>query len=279
MLVSLLGCEKNQDSPQIVATTLPVYEFTSILCYGTDLTIGQLVTENISCLHDYSLQVNQMRMIESAEAVVISGAGLEDFLLDVLPKANTVIDASENTHIHQLEHANTEVNGHAHTQDPHIWLSPENARSMASQICYELSLLYPHYKNVFDNNLANLLVRLDALQAYGEETLASLSTRNIITFHDGFGYFADAFHLTILRSIEEESGSEASAAELLELIQLARQYNLQAVFVEANASASAANILAAETGVTIFTLDMIISGESYFDLMYRNIDTIKEALE
>lgn len=42
-------------------------------------------------------------------------------------------------------------------------------------------------------------------------SLESLSCRELITFHDGFSYFADAFDLTILRAMEEEAGSEASA--------------------------------------------------------------------
>jgi ABC-type Zn uptake system ZnuABC Zn-binding protein ZnuA len=57
------------------------------------------------------------------------------------------------------------------------------------------------------------------------------------------------------------------------------QHNqLPAVFIEKNGSVSAADVIAAETGVTVFTLDMTISGDSYFSAMYQNIDTIKEAL-
>ena len=51
-LVSLLvGCGA-QDQAQIAATTLPVYEFTTLLCEGSNLTVTQLVTEQVSCLHD-----------------------------------------------------------------------------------------------------------------------------------------------------------------------------------------------------------------------------------
>ena len=82
LLISWLsGCTPDH-SADLVATTLPVYEFTSRLCQGTDLTVTRLITESVSCLHDYTLQVNQMLAIENAQAVVISGAGLEDFLDD-----------------------------------------------------------------------------------------------------------------------------------------------------------------------------------------------------
>ena len=90
---------------------------------------------------------------------------------------------------------------------------------------------------------------------------------------------AKSFDLTILRAVEEESGSEASAAELIELIALVKHNQLPAIFIEANGSDSAARIIAEETGASVYTLDMAMSGDSYFDAMYRNIDTLKEALQ
>ena len=281
ILVTCMGsCRSDNETVQIVATTLPVYEFTSLLCRDTGLSVGQLVTESVSCLHDYTLQVDQMRLIENADTIVISGAGLEDFLDDALHGKTSIIDASINTHVHTSadEHVHEDDHGHAHDSDPHIWLSPKNAKIMAQNICEGLSKQYPEYADIIGANLEVLLFRLDAMQAYGEESLASLSCRELVTFHDGFAYFAESFDLTILQTIEEESGSEASAAELIELVQLVKGHALPAVFTEENGSVSAAEIIAAETGAKIYTLSMAMSGENYFDAMYRNIDAVKEAL-
>ena len=117
-----------------------------------------------------------------------------------------------------------------------------------------------------------------ALAQYGEDTLSNLKCRKLITFHDGFSYFADAFDLTIVKAVEEESGSEASARDLIELITLVEENALPAVFTETSGSSSAANIISRETGCGVCPLDMAMSGSSYFDAMYHNIDTIKEAL-
>ena len=78
--------------------------------------------------------------------------------------------------------------------------------------------------------------------------------------------------------MEEESGAEASASELKHLITLVREHSLPAIFTETNGSDSAAAIIAAETGAKVYTLDMAMSGDRWFDAMYRNIDTLKEAL-
>lgn len=271
------GCRA--PAAQVVATTRPVYDFTSALCDGTDITVGQLVTENVSCLHDYTLQVSQMRLIESAEVVVMSGAGLEDFLDDMLVSAQQVIDSSAGCHLHGGENHEHEEHGHSHEQDPHIWLSPENAKVIATNICKGLAHIYPQYADIFTGNLTELNAQLDALQVYGEVQLSGLGCRELITFHDGFGYFAESFDLTILEAMEEESGSEASAKELKHLITLVRDRNLPAVFTEINGSVSAANVVGAETGAKVYCLSMAMSDGNYFDAMYSNIDTIKEALE
>jgi ABC-type Zn uptake system ZnuABC Zn-binding protein ZnuA len=150
---------------------------------------------------------------------------------------------------------------------------------MVQAICDGLSRQYPRYADTFQTNLASLLSDLDKLQQYGQAKLADLSCRELITFHDGFSYLAQAFDLTILEAIEEESGSEASAKELKEMITLVREHRLPAVFTEVSGSASAADIIGAETGAKVFSLDMAMAGEDYFEAMYRNIDTIREALK
>ena len=279
LAVLLCGCT-SQPAAQVAATTLPVYEFTSRLCEGTGITVTRLVTERVSCLHDYSLNVNQVKAAEAAEAIVISGAGLEEFLHGVIDESKT-IDAStgielicpeEEDHDHDHE-------GHHHESDPHIWLSPANAKTMAQNICAGLSREYPAHAATFEKNLVPLLSDLGDLQSYGENALANLSCRELVTFHDGFSYFADAFDLHIIQAEEEESGREASAKELIEMIRLVEGHHLPAIFTEVSGSVSAAGIIAREEGCGQFALDMAMAGDSYFEAMYHNIDTIQEALQ
>ena len=198
LLVALLltGCTSKEPQAQIAATTLPVYELTARLCDGTSLRVTQLVNEAVSCLHDYSLNVRQVRAAEAAELIVISGAGLEEFMEDLL-RDKTVIDSSESIalieggHEHSHGHEEESHEGHHHDEDPHIWLSPKNAKAMAQNICNGLSSQYPQYADTFEKNLTALHADLDALHAYGEEQLADLSCRELITFHDGFAYLAE----------------------------------------------------------------------------------------
>jgi ABC-type Zn uptake system ZnuABC Zn-binding protein ZnuA len=218
-----------------------------------------------------------MQAVEAAEIIVINGAGLEDFLEDVLPDTECIIDASEGLELSCGHHH--EGDEHHHMQDPHIWLSPKMAKEMCKNISDKLSILYPQYAETFKRNLKPLLIKLDALQVYGEKELMDLACRNLITFHDGFSYFAESFDLHILKAVEEESGSEASAKELIELVGLVEENKLPAIFTETNGSTAAAEIIARQTGAKVYTLDMAMAGSSYFEAMYHNIDTVKEALK
>lgn len=272
-------CRKSVQPAEIAATTRPVYEFTTDICRGTDLSVSLLVTDSVSCLHDYSLNVEQVRSAETARLIILSGAGLEDFMEDILA-GKTYSDSSVGiSFLVAEEHEDHEDHEeHHHELDPHIWLSPQNAEVMAQNICRALTEQYPQYKEIFEENLSVLIARLEELRVYGEDSLSQLKCREMITFHDGFAYFADSFNLTILEAIEEESGSEASAQELVRLIQLTQEHHLPAVFAEKNGSPSAASVISAETGAKTYTLDMAMSDGTYFDAMYHNIDTIKEAL-
>ena len=198
---------------------------------------------------------------------------------DILDDANAVIDSSAGIHLLgcETEHAH-DHEGHHHEQDSHIWLSPVYAKIMATNICEGLVQQFPEYTDTFNQNLSALHAELDALLDYGKTQLKDLSYRELITFHDGFSYFAHAFDLTILEAIEEESGSEASAQELIRLISIVKEHNLPAIFTETNGSVSAADIISAETGATTYALDMAMAGQDYFEAMYHNIDTIREAL-
>lgn len=271
------GCS-TKNYGQVAATTLPVYEFTLRLCEGTGITVTRLVTEQVSCLHDYTLKTEQMRAIEGADVLVINGGGLEDFMSDALSSSKQVIDSSTGLELHCGEHEHHDHEGHHHEQDPHFWLSPAHAKTMVKNIADGLSNAYPQHIDTFEINKGILLSELDALERFGKEQLSGLSCNKLITFHDGFSYLAECFGLEIVKAVEEESGSEASAKELIELIRLVENEELPAIFVERSGSTAAAQIISAETGAKLYTLDMAMAGDSYYDAMHHNIKVLKEAL-
>ncbi|MBP3634499.1 MAG: zinc ABC transporter substrate-binding protein [Oscillospiraceae bacterium] len=273
LLLMLTACAAPMETADVAATTGPVAQFASAIAEGTDIAITQIISDSVSCLHDYSLSVRQMQSLESSDLVLLSGAGLEDFMEDAL-RERTTADCSEGIALRELTHGD-----HSHGYDPHIWLNPDNAAIMAENICRALSVQYPEHQDILMTNAQELVQKLKELKSWGQQELSGLSGREIITFHDGFSYLAAAFDLTILASVEEESGSEASAADLTEIISLVREHDLHCVFTEANGSDAAATVICAETGAKSYVLDTAMGGSDYFEAMQANIQTLKEALQ
>ena len=269
-LLLLCGCAKAETVPSapVVVTTMPLLEITSRLLRGSDVPAPvSVISEPVSCLHDYTLSVEQMQRIAGAELLITSGLGLEDFMLDALSASEAaVIDASVGV---------TPLVSDGGS-DPHIWLAPENAAIMAENIADGLSEKYPQAAAKIAKNLTAYLAETTELQAYGEQTLNALPCRELITFHDGGSYLADAFGLTVAAAMEIEPGSEPSAKELEAIIELVRTHAIPAVFVEKNGTTDAAELVSRETGAKVYTLDMGFSGG---DFIRNNIDTVKEALQ
>lgn len=284
-LLMLSACAAPVEDGVIAATTGPVAQFAQAVLDGSGLSVRQVISDSVSCLHDYSLSVRQMELVEKSDLVLISGAGLEESLGDALSAADQIVDCAANITLKNMEGHDHDHEGHDHDHDhhheddPHIWLDPLRAAQMAENICAGLTAQYPEHAALFRSNTDELVHRLKDLHAYGETALADLSCRELITFHDGFGYLADTFDLEIVAAIEEESGSEASAKDLTAMVHLVEDHSLPAIFTEVNGSPSAASVLHAETGVAVYALDMAMGGSDYFEAMKHNIDTLKEALQ
>ncbi len=277
MLLSVLsGCrnsnaETASGDTLLLATTQPMYELTQkIIAGATGITVQALIQDQVSCLHDYTITTDQMKKIERADLVILSGAGLEDFMSSSLSgkDAADVIDSSEDI----------ELLG----DDPHIWLDPRRYVQQGENIVEALSERYPENAELFRKNMqAYKDTLLEQYQSGWYPTAQALSCKELITFHDGFAYFADAYGLTILAAIEEEEGAEPSAAELKEIAELTESHQIPMIFTEKNGATNAAEIVAQETGVKTGVLDLGVSGgeSSYASVMDANLDALKAGLK
>ena len=295
-LLLLAGCAPSAPSQvqvNIVATTYPAYLAALTVTDGVDgVSVTRLDTGSVSCLHDYTLTVNDMKKLSRADVIIMNGAGMEDFMADALASSDAaVIDCSEGVTLlpatghHDHDHGNHDHDDHF---DGHYWMDP--VQMAAAMDCVLVGLL-PQFgegnsTKLIDNaNTAHLL--LNQCYEEGQHALRNtrLSNAHLITFHDGFAYFADAFDLPLLASIEEEAGSEASAKEIVHISQLVREYELPAIFTEVNGSDATAQAIHRETGCSVFALSTIMDGREpfadeaspimpYIEAMNINIATI-----
>lgn len=296
LLLLLPGCAR-QEKPRlsVVCTTYPLYLIASSLTEGVEgVEVTRLDTNSGGCLHDYTLTVSDMKKLDRADLIALNGAGLEEFLEDALTASDAqVIDCSQGIALlESLAHDHDEDghDGHDHGHwDPHYWMDPANARSMAGSLRNALVLADPGHAAAYEANAKHTDAALLSCQAEMENLLMEFGPQlgeyaGLITFHDGFQYFARACGLPLLASIEEEAGSEASAKEIVEITQLVKEYSLPVIFTEVNGSDATAQAISRETGCQVVPLSMLMDGpdggdpefggaEHYFQLC-RNLRSI-----
>jgi ABC-type Zn uptake system ZnuABC Zn-binding protein ZnuA len=238
-----------------------------------------------------------MKKLERADLIALNGAGLEDFLSDALATSDAeVVDCSAGVELlENLSHDHKEGDedhDHGH-YDPHYWMDPASVPTMLDNLVEGLVQIMPEWEPLLRTNtgLAADLVERELLDTYQGRDGGGLTHRELITFHDGFQYFARAFDLELLAAIEEEAGSEASAKEIVEISQLVREHDIPAIFTEVNGSDATANAIGRETGCQVWMLDMLMSGddvpqdwglekimEQYISRLKGDLETVREAL-
>ncbi|MEI3121842.1 metal ABC transporter substrate-binding protein [Clostridium sp.] len=291
VLLLLPGCAQapsgssQEEGLTVLATTYPVYLFARTVAQGVEgVTVERLNTGSVSCLHDYTLSVDDMKKIEGADVIAMNGAGLEDFMDDALAASSAaVIDCSQGVALFEnADHIHEEGDGghdHGHW-DPHYWMDPGNAAVMVRNLQEGFALADPDHGDAYARNGEEAAGQLPSFAGDCTQALEGAEGAALITFHDGFHYFAQALGLPLLASIEEEEGSEASAMEINEITQLVKEHQLPVIFTEVNGSDATANAISRETGCQVAQLTMLMDGpeegdlSTYLEGVRSNVNTI-----
>jgi len=226
------------------------------------------------CLHDYQMTPDDLVCLGKADIFVVNGAGMEVFLdkaIRQVPRLK-LIQASDGIALIST----------AGVVNPHVWVSVTAHMQQVENITAGLERLDPDHAALYRKNALAYLAKLDTLRATMRAGLQNVKTREIITFHEAFPYFAREFGLTVVAVIEREPGSEPSARDLAQAITLVKKTGVKAIFAEPQYSAKAADTIARETGATVYRLDPVVTGpmapDAYITIMHANLRTLEQAL-
>ncbi len=283
----------NAQEKVVVTSFYPIYILTRNLTVGIeDIRVENLAAPDTGCLHDYQLLTGDMRTLFSAQALLINGAGMESYLDTVAAQFPSlqVVDASKGIplldSLGENEHAHEEgEEGHDHEDNAHIWLDVKNAKAMVENLRDGLQTAFPEYRDIFEQNAAAYLMRLNTLDAELKAGIENLPRKEIITFHEAFPYFAKAYGLHVAAVVNREPGEALSPAQLAELVELVRTLHTPPLFTEPQYPDLAARTLAAETGAKVYELDPLVTGPmdegallAYEDGMRKNMQVLVLAL-
>ncbi len=249
--------------------------------------------------HSYELSSDQMKSLERADLLVLVGLGLipweEEIFTKIGREGLPLIEAGQQIPAGELipageEHAGDKTGEHGEEgshgdYDPHVWLDPILAEYIVEAVRDGLSRVDPEHASAYRDNAASFLEELATLHAEIARRTASFSRREFIAFHSSWNYFARRYGLLQVGVIEERPGKEPSAGEIAELVELARERKVRAVFAEEQFSSRAAEAVAEESGgeVRVWKLDPL--GDlghpekgDYCGLMRYNLSIMEEAL-
>jgi manganese/zinc/iron transport system substrate-binding protein len=189
-------------------------------------------------------------------------AQMEEFLLD-LAETNTVIPVAESLPRELL----LASEDYPDRFDPHVWMDPSIWAGVVQTVEGVLTDALPDSAEVIAANTDALEAEIDALTAYSEEVLGSVpeASRVLLTAHDAFNYFGDAYGFEVIGIQGISTESEAGLQRVGELVDMLVTRNIGAVFVES--SVSDRNIRALIEGAAARGHEVAIGGELYSDAM------------
>lgn len=269
----------------VVTSFYPIYIATANIVEGVeDVELRNLTSTTTGCLHDYQLTTANMVVLSNADALVINGSGMETFIDKAISTYDDlkVIDSSEGIlENHSEENSHAHNHDHNHGENAHMWVSVSMYIKQVENIRDGLIKINPENAEKYVDNANNYIKKLQDLKQAMHNRLDGKEDKKIVTFHEAFEFFAEEFDLEIVAVIEREPGTYPSARDVADIIDLVRSKDVKAIFVEPQYSRSAADTISRETGVTVYTLDPVVTGElskdAYINIMNQNLLTLEKS--
>lgn len=267
---------------------------------GDSVTVKSLTPPN-SDFHALQPTPAQVRMLTEADLVVAIHPEVETWIAQleqagtlkhpVLYLAKPIIQGElagcRHDHAgkpHHHSEARTAEN------DPHVWMDPAVAGSMAEQFAARLAELEPGKAAAHRASGASFAARMKALEEEISQTLSAIpaARRKLVTQHDNLRRFAKKFRLEIVGTLLDSASSEAadpSAKRMAETIRMIRTSGVLAIFSDTTLSSELPAAVAREAGLpapTPLAIDALdrpgTPAGTYEGMMRENARRIAQAL-
>lgn len=299
LCLPLAGCgaeaAEEADGISVVATVFAPYDFARQLV-GDRGEVTLLLPPG-SEAHSYEPSPKDIIEIQNCDVFIYVGGVSDAWVTDVLESVGdgvrtvTLMDCVE---LLEEEHVEgMEIDEHEHDDgeveyDEHVWTSPRNAKLICEKIAAALSEADPEGEAEYSAALEGYCAELDELDAAFTDVVAN-GVRNTIVFGDRFPllYFAKAYGLDYYAAWPGcADEAEPSAATVAFLIDKVNEENIPVVFHIELSNEDMADTICEATGAEklLFsachnvTRAQFEEGVTYLDLMWQNVDALKEAL-
>lgn len=293
--IFLVGCSSDQAAENnkynIVATTTIVGDLVKQIA-GDNINLTTLMGPGVDP-HLYKASAGDVTKMQSADMVVYNGLHLEGKMGDIFKGLKggekSIVAAAEALDKNMLLASEDYEN----SSDPHVWFDVKLWKSAVRTVGKELKKLDQKNSELYEKNMNNYLKELDELEEYIAARISEIpkDKRILITAHDAFQYFADAYNFQVRGLQGISTNAEAGTSDLRKLANFIVEKEIKSIFVES--SVPRKNIEALQEAVKAQGFNVEIGGELYSDstgdggspaetyigTFKSNIDTIVDALK
>ena len=294
LFVITVGCERDsnpsESKPTVVATTGIIADGLTQLLLD-DVKVISLMGPGVDP-HLYKVSHGDIVKLQAAQVVFYNGLHLEGKMAEVLAgysKQKTCVPVAEAIDDSKRRKSD-EANGIA---DPHVWFDVQLWRSAVIAMKQALVKEFPELAVSIESRHVAYDSQLINLDRWVRQELASIpqERRVLITAHDAFGYFGEAYGIEVHGLQGVSTAAEFGLYDLKQLVELISTRKIPAIFTES--SVSPKFITALRDGVAARGHQIKIGGElfsdalgakgslaeSYVGMVQQNVNTIKSALQ
>jgi zinc/manganese transport system substrate-binding protein len=239
-------------APMASAKTLEVVASFTVLADvvheigGNNVHVRSLVGPN-GDPHEFEPAPDDAKALKAADVVFVSGEGLEgwmDRLITASGYEGTPVTASTGIKTREMQEDGKTIT------DPHVWNSPVNVEIWVNNIEKALVAADPEDAEHFHANAASYRKKLAELDAFAHARLDAVpdARRKVLTSHDAFGYFGREYKVKFLSPIGVSTETEASAADVANLIDQIKAEDVKVYFFENSNDPKLVRQVASATG-------------------------------
>lgn len=288
---------------KVITSFYPLYDFTKKIG-GEHVDAVNLIPAGVDS-HDWTPTFQDMARINNADVLIYNGLGFEgwiDSFLGSLDPSSMVlpVEASQGIQLvewlghghdddhehHQDEH--DQNHDHQHGEyDPHVWLSPLQAKSMAENIKNALIEVDVDNEVDYTANYEVLIAQLDELHKQFTEVTSNATRKDIVVSHEAYGYLTRDYGLNQIGVMGLSPSAEPTPQTMKHITDFVRENNIRYILFEELVTSRIAETLASEAGIETLTFNPLEglteqqaqAGEDYFSIMHNNLTTLKKALQ
>ncbi|WP_019635885.1 metal ABC transporter solute-binding protein, Zn/Mn family [Paenibacillus fonticola] len=281
----------DQDVIRVVVTTGMIADLVQEVG-GDEVNVVALMRPGVDP-HLFKASQGDIQKLDEADVIFYGGLHLEGKMTEILKKLERhkyTVPVSK--HIDEaLLRSGADING---TQfDPHIWFDVKLWISAAGTVRDTLAEYDPEHAELYRQNAEAYIEQLNTLDAEIKEKINEIpeSGRVLVTAHDAFGYFGDAYGMKVMGLQGISTAAEYGSKDVSKLRDYLVENKIKAVFVESSIPPKAMEAVIAgakekghlvKIGGELYSDSMGEPGsdaDTYIKMVRHNVNTIVEALK